>query len=133
MKHFIMGLLSAALVAGCTSTQHRKQERASAYQNLSPEVKRLVDRGQVEPGMDTNAVYLAWGAPSLVTEDSGSAPRRTIWTYYGNKAVLTHAWAYRPTGYGYWSLESVAQPHSERVTRAEVVFENARVVERKRF
>lgn len=132
MKHITQALLAAALLAGCASVHNRTQERAAAYQALSAAAKDLVDHGRVEAGMDTNAVYIAWGTPSLVTVDPGASPPQTIWTYYGNKTVLRPYWAYRPTAYGYWSLESVTDHHSERCVKAEVVFENGHVVERKR-
>jgi uncharacterized protein YceK len=133
MKHFTLALLTLTLLAGCSTVPNRTRERQAAYEALSPAAKDLVDHGRVAAGMDTNAVYMAWGAPSLVTEDTGSSPPRTIWTYYGDKTVLTPYWAYRPTAYGYWSLESVTDHHSERYTKAEVVFENGRVVDRQQF
>ena len=71
------------LIAGCaTSTvSSRKQERAEAYAALSREHKVAVDMGRVTFGMNTNAVYFAWGKPSIV-EVSGSAQ---TWLYYGSE------------------------------------------------
>jgi hypothetical protein len=57
--------LAVLLVGGCASSSiaRRKAERAGAYATWSPEIQALVSRGKLAAGMDTNAVFVAWGQP----------------------------------------------------------------------
>jgi len=82
-----MGILLAGLVlAGCaTSTvMSRKQERYAAYEALTPEMRGLVDQGQIKVGMTTDAIYIAWGPPGRMLQGENEAGKTTTWVYYGS-------------------------------------------------
>src|SRR5947208_2276670 len=87
-------LLSAALFTGCaTSTiQSRKQERAATYANLAPEMKTLVDQGQIKVGMPMDAVYIAWGPPGDILQSENQGGKTTTWLYYGSSLQETRVW-----------------------------------------
>jgi hypothetical protein len=121
-----------AFLTACSSVGARKQQRAAAYEALSPTEKNLVEHGRIERGMDTNAVYIALGPPSAVV-DTPATPPQTVWVYYGNRVVLIPAWSYFPTANGYWTLEYTPAHQSVPYTRAEVIFENGRVAKCQQF
>jgi hypothetical protein len=125
-------LLACWLMTACSTVHSREKERLAAYQALPPSVRQAVDHKQVEPGMDTNAVFFAWGPPSAV-EETPSTPPQTVWIYYGSRAVLHPGWSYLPTSRGYWTLEYTPVHHAALYTKAQVVFQDGRVVEAKRF
>jgi hypothetical protein len=111
-----MGILLAGLVlAGCaTSTvQSRKQERYAAYEALTPEMRGLVDQGQIKVGMTTDAVYIAWGPAGRVLQGENEAGKTTTWVYYGSYVQEVRYWGYRNLHYDYYPTTYV---------RAQVVF-----------
>jgi len=125
--------LLAGLIAGCaTSTvETRRQERRAAYEALPSEWRALVDQGQIKVGMSQDAVYIAWGQPSevLQSEDKGGAV--TTWQYQGAWLQETKFWTYREVArnnavFLERYLERDYDPRS--YVRAEIVFENGRVV-----
>lgn len=118
------------LLGGCSTLTARKQEKAAAYASLSEAARELVDQRRIQRGMDTNAVYIAWGKPSVVrtqppATNSGSDQ---VWIYNGNRPVLVPRWVYLPSAYGRGTLHYSPTHHSERYTKAVVFFRNDQVV-----
>jgi hypothetical protein len=76
-------LLAALLFGGCAthSVASRKQQRMAAYQALSPEIRAAVDLGRLKVGMDTNAVYIAWGPPQQILHGGNPTRETTTWLY----------------------------------------------------
>ncbi len=68
---------------GGTTLESRKQERAAAYDALSPDIKQAVDQGVLKAGMSQDAVYLAWGPASRVSHGGSSAGDTLTWVYEG--------------------------------------------------
>jgi len=120
-------VLAGAMLTACSSLNTRKQERSAAYESLPPSTRQLVDQGKISPGMDTNAVYIVLGPPSAVVGAPATQPQ-TVWVYYGSRPVLVPCWTFLPTSRGYWSLEYTPAHYAAEYTKAEVVFENGRVV-----
>jgi len=133
MRGVSWAFLLLALATACSTVAQRKQAAAAAYEGLSAADRQLVDHGQIARGMDTNAVFIAWGSPSEVIDRPASSPPETIWEYSGNRAVHIPTWSYEPSSNGYWTYEPTTVHYSERYTRAEVVFQNGRVVDFKKF
>src|SRR5258707_14992753 len=108
-------MLACLCLTGCaTSTlESRKKERPAAYAGLTPEIRALVDAGQIKVGMPMDAVYIAWGKPAqvLAREDPGGAA--TIWLYEGGWLQENRYWTRR-------SLRTYYQPMT--YVSAEVVF-----------
>src|SRR6187549_3241492 len=100
--HLIPFFLSLLLLCGCaTSTvEKRKQERYGAYSGLTPELRAVVDHGQIKVGMPMDAVYIAWGKPSQVVTRETEKGTTIIWLYHGTHFEEHHYWAYH--GYGYY-------------------------------
>ncbi|MDB6024050.1 MAG: hypothetical protein JWM68_273 [Verrucomicrobiales bacterium] len=82
---------------GCaTSTiESRRKEKTATYETLSPELKTLVDKGQLKIGMPADAVYISWGAPSQVSQAEDAAGPTTTWLYQGSYLDETRFWNYR--------------------------------------
>jgi len=97
MKSFCLVLVGALLLASCaTSTiESRRKERSTAYADLSPEQKELVDRGQIKVGMGQEAVYIAWGPPSEMVESETPQGHTTLWIYHGQVMQESRYWTYR--------------------------------------
>ncbi len=89
-------MLAGLLFAGCatSSIESRRRERSSAYSALSPEMKALVDDGQIRRGMPQDAVYIAWGKPSQVLHQEDDRGLVTFWLYHGGWLEETRYWPY---------------------------------------
>src|SRR5208283_1160360 len=60
-------LLMIVFVAGCATPStvgSRERERVAAYTSFPPEIKALVNQGEIQAGITTDAVYIAWGSPA---------------------------------------------------------------------
>jgi hypothetical protein len=118
MKNSHLLLLILVVLAGCATSsnvQTRKQERSASYAALSPEMKTLVDRGQIQIGMPMDAVYIAWGKPAQVIESESPAGASTVWLYHGAWMEETRYWGHRRLLHDYQGRTYV---------RAEVIFIN---------
>ncbi|MFO1497161.1 MAG: hypothetical protein U1G07_01975 [Verrucomicrobiota bacterium] len=127
------GWLALILVAGCSTATKRERERVEAFEAMPPAAQALVARGHIENGMDTNAVYIAWGQPSTVVENAAAAAPQTTWVYQGNRVRHLPSWSYRPNYLGYWTLEPTTLHFPEAYVKAKVVFQSGRVVEWQEF
>ena len=126
-------LTLALFAAGCaTSTvETRKRERTAAYESLSPEMRALVDVSQIKIGMPMDAVYIAWGKPTQISQGQSSEGKlTTTWIYSGTSWQEYRYWNYRQYGYGRHgyayatpTLDYDYIPYS--YTAAEVVFQDS--------
>jgi hypothetical protein len=113
-KHWILfpfSLLVGVFLAGCVAPDtiiSRQQERPAAYGALRPETRILVDQGKIKVGMDTNAVYIAWGQPGEVTEGETAAGQSTAWTYYGSYIQEVRVWGWRRMYYDYYPINYIS-------------------------
>jgi hypothetical protein len=112
-------LLPLILIAGCiapSTVLTRQRERPAAYAALSPETRALVDQGRIRVGMDTNAVYIAWGQPGEVTEGENQSGRTTSWTYYDSYLQELRVWGWHRMYYDYYPINYIS---------AQVTFTNS--------
>jgi len=72
----------------------RRVERMAAYEALTPEQKALVDRGQIQVGMPSDAVYIAWGAPGQTLLRGDASGEETTWLYTGSTTDQYINWTY---------------------------------------
>lgn len=121
MKNAFAILLAVLFLTGCATTNTidaRKRERAAGYAALSPEVRALVDGGQIRKGMTEDAVYIAWGRPAQILQQEDPQGAATIWLYEGGWMQETRYWSGRRSP----RLEHDYFPRT--YVRAEVVFVN---------
>ena len=112
----ILILLVALGLTGCTSTdtvQSRIKERYDAFTALPADVRSCVEAGQIKAGMNTDAVYIAWGSPSQVTKGGNEAGETETWIYFGGYVQSTRYWGSRRMHYDYYPANYV---------RAQVTF-----------
>jgi hypothetical protein len=138
VRAHVKGCVSAALailfLTGCatSSIETRRAEKISAYHNLNPEERQLVDAGQIKVGMSSDAVYIAWGPPSEVLESEDQNGRVTSWRYYGSWMQENRYWAYRETRRGhddlYLERYLVSDYQPRDYVRAEILLQNGRVI-----
>lgn len=118
---FVLGAL--LLIAGCTTStvESRRNERLAAYQALPAGQKAMVDQGQIQVGMNKDAVYIAWGPPAETTSAGDQNGATETWLYYGSYLQETRYWNYREVrrgGIAY--LERYYDPRD--YVRAEITF-----------
>lgn len=124
MKFFCPMIYGILLMAGCSTTnsiESRKTERSAAYASLSPEMKSLVDKGQVKAGMTQDAVFIAWGAPAQILQSGNQNGEATTWIYRGGYLEETRYWSGRRSP----QLEHDYQPRT--YVSAEIIFEDGKV------
>ncbi len=131
MKAFAAGAVVALLLMGCASSgiSARKAARVAAFQNFSSDVQRLIEHGQIAEGMDTNAVFVAWGQPSKVTRSLGNE----LWVYESGWVQKTPYWAFTPERSGYGRYDSRMVTVAQTYIWGEVRFANGRVVSWHRY
>lgn len=120
------------LLAGCkTSTiQSRIQERPAAYAALPPDIQADVDAGRIRIGMNSDAVYLAWGKPAQILESETAQGHVTTWLYEGGWMQEERYWNYRAVGTGksaYVERYLARDYYPRAYISAEVAFENGAV------
>jgi hypothetical protein len=102
-----MALAGTVLVlafSGCQSSgvAQRKAQRLEAYRYFDEATRHRVDKGKIQNGMDTNAVFIVWGQPTdAFAVDLPGGGQRTIWNY-------EEKWAYE--------FRQSAASESDRVT-----------------
>lgn len=84
-----LGLTLLLPLVGCERAHRAARRRAHPqdYAALSGEEKTAVDRGALRQGMNTNAVLIAWGAPTLVSTMSTPSGPYVIWEYYRKRVA----------------------------------------------
>jgi hypothetical protein len=97
-------LAAAALAVGCVSSSivQRKNERSDAYARLTPDWRAKVDRGEIREGMDSNAVYIAWGKPTRVESVATPAGDKIRWEYWRKWSRHHPYWSIEPGPGGYY-------------------------------
>lgn len=113
-----------AVLAGCvtpSTVESRIQERRAAYDAFSPEVRQLADAGRIRPGMDFDAVYIAWGKPDEVLASGDQRGEFVTWVYRGAFLEETRYWVGR-------RFPHLAHDYESRsYVRAEIVFFEGKV------
>ena len=102
--------LGALFLAGCatpSTVETRRQERSAAYGTLPPDQRTLIDQGQIKVGMNSDAVYIAWGRPAQVLESEDGGGRLTTWLYHGTTT----------DEYVGWRIVEVPGPNGSYLTR----------------
>jgi hypothetical protein len=131
---WIMAVVAGLWLTGCATNNidSRKQERYSAYSNLSPEQRTAVDSGQIKIGMTMDAVYIAWGKPSQVVAAENPTGSTITWLYSGSYLQSYSFWSHpayfgpydRYHGWGYSGPLLQHEYIPVNYIRAEVVFEH---------
>jgi hypothetical protein len=128
---WVLCLLWMGLWAGCqgTSPAARRAANPAAYAVLPAEWRPLVNAGKICEGMDTNAVFFAWGPPSEVQSGTLNGGSWATWSYT-ERGV-------REIGYWEWEQSTSTRPGGMEYRRAfepisflgtSVVFEGGKVV-----
>jgi hypothetical protein len=111
-------LLLSLLLVGCAThgtIQTRRQERASGYASLTPDLQKLVDEGRIARGMSEDAVFIAWGKPAQVLRQENAGGAATIWLYEGGWMEETRWWPH-------YSRAPVNEYQPRTYVSAEIVF-----------
>lgn len=132
--------LSAVIFASCapSTPAARIAAQPAMFESLPARQKDLVRQGQIDKGMGTDAVYLAWGRASRVYEGSEGGDPTLRWDYNGSSAIATNSYGYfGPYGWGYgygygWRYGRYPYYAGPDVTyvpyrKATVLFRNGRV------
>jgi len=96
VKQGLAFLIALLVLTGCaTSTiESRRGERADSFAALSPELKSLVNDGQIRRGMTQDAVYIAWGKPAQILQHEDEQGVVTLWLYHGGWMEETRYWTH---------------------------------------
>lgn len=134
--------LSAGIFASCapSTPAARIAAQPAMFAALPARQKELVRQGQIDKGMGTDAVYLAWGKASREYEGYEGRAKTLRWDYNGSTPVYSHGyfgafgWGYGRFGpsYGYSPYNYYGAGFGPEVTyvpyrRASVLFRNGSV------
>jgi outer membrane protein assembly factor BamE (lipoprotein component of BamABCDE complex) len=78
---FLVAVVGAALLAGCSTPSSRIKEHPDAFARLTPEQQALVQAGQVGVGFDMETVKLALGDPDAITLHTNAMGQTQVWHY----------------------------------------------------
>ncbi len=130
-RTIFVAVVGMVLLAGCATSGPYLQTAADrqAYATLVPNMRQLVDRGQIEKGMDPETVRLSWGNPAVQIPIPGQSPAEDSmrWEYYGSRWVNVPRWVYVYDRYGGYMLDFRMDRQVERYVRAVVIFEKGKV------
>lgn len=133
----IAGLVFSISNCAMNTPQGRIQKNPAAFAALSSAEKSLVEQGKIQPGMTREAVVLAWGKPSAISERGGRGQsNQEVWKYMGHYPVYTDrlvvggGYNYRYHGRGYCGPGIYFEPTVEYLPYlvAVVEFANGRVM-----
>src|SRR5213596_3448759 len=110
-------LLATAVVTGCSTVGSRKAEQTDAYNALSARHRALVDEGFIDVGMNTNAVYIAWGKAYEIMRVDFPSGERTVWVYTGAVSEPVSSWQYRPSSNPYSARRGTYEPTTTTILR----------------
>lgn len=112
MKGALLASLAPLLLASCSvnTPTKRIEKNAAIYEELSPEHKALVQRGQIKEGMPPTGVFLAWGNPESKSEGEKKGQRFERWNYIGHAPVYRQGY-YGGYGYGYGRYGRYGRPY----------------------
>ena len=132
--------LSAVIFASCapSTPAARIAAQPAMFESLPARQKDLVRQGQIDKGMGTDAVYLAWGRASRVYEGSEGGDPTLRWDYNATSTIATNSYGnFGPYGWGYgygygWRYGRYPYYAGPDVTyvpyrKATVLFRNGRV------
>ena len=137
----IAAVSAAILASSCapSTPAARIAAQPAMYERLSSHEKELVSQGQIDKGMGTDAVYLAWGRANREYDGSEGGARTLRWEYTGTTPVYGSSFGYfGPYGWGHGRLGPYGYypyngyPYGPDVVyapyrRASVLFRNGRV------
>jgi len=126
---------AAYWVARCSENlgeSDRALKEYDAFLALGPKDRALVDEGFIDVGMNTNAVYIAWGKPYEIMRVDFPSGERTVWVYTGAVSEPVSTWQYRPSSSPYSARRGSYEPTTTTILRRRtngwVSFENGAVV-----
>jgi len=105
-----------------------------SFQTFDAGPRNLVNKGRIQNGMDTNAVFIAWGQPTdAFTVDLPGGGQRMIWTYeekwfYERKRYVITGHVY---GHSTYALERSRMPI--RYVAKSATFAQGKVVQWKKY
>jgi len=143
-----LGTLAIAS-AGCQSSgvAQRRAQRIEVYQSFDAATRRLVDKGGIQNGMDTNAVFIAWGQPTdAFTIGLPGGGQRLIWNYeekwayeFKRRTRAAPSPVYTMAPYGYTPQPTYQRGETERwripitYVSKSVTFSEGKVMEWKKL
>ena len=97
---YFTAIISMLATTGCStlsgsSLDARKKERYSAYQALPVDIRQAVDTGTLKAGMNTDAVYIAWGSPSEMISGGNASGEYVTWIYKAQYIQQVESFGYR--------------------------------------
>lgn len=121
------------LAVGCSTTQSRSKEKQASFDKLTPKQKSDVLDGMVSVGMDTDAVFIAFGPPDRKSKE-GKFER---WIYTKPEFYDIPHWRYRcvqRAGGGISTIPEYDPLQMKReVDSLEVFFKNGKVMDWKKL
>lgn len=136
----LAGSVLALAFASCalSTPEARIAAQPVLFDKLPDRHQELVRQGRIDKGMNTDAVYLAWGRPAREFEGSEGGAATLRWDYAGTTPVYTNQ-IYGYGGYGgyrYGRHGRYGYPYGYGIgqeiayvpyRRASVLFHNGRV------
>lgn len=137
-----LAALLAGILASCapSNPESRIAAQPAMYEALPARHKELVRQGEIDKGMGTDAVYLAWGKASREYEGYEGSAKTLRWDYsgaapvYSNGYFGSYGWGSGRFGpySGYGPYDYYGMGYGTGVTyvpyrRASVLFRSGRV------
>ena len=132
----VCGAAVAITLIGCQSSgiARRKAGRIETYNSLTADSRALIDKGEIQAGMDTNAVFIAWGEPGEVRSVDSPDEPEVVWFYYKHFTREHPRWVQRYERYGFYgTYDYRPEMTSHNYLARTVVFKGGRAVRWQNF
>lgn len=74
-------ILGAAGLTGCSTFNSRAQEKAAAYNSLTPQTQQRLEKGKITIGDTPDMVFIALDNPDAKRDITTASGAETVWIY----------------------------------------------------
>jgi len=121
----ILLLMTSLMLMSCSTSNPgtRIEKNLSVYQKLSHEQQELVRKGEIQEGMTSEAVFLAWGHPDSKVSGQEKGQRFERWDY------LALAPVYRNGFYGDFGMGFGHGPYRRNGRHAYPIYQGVTAID----
>ncbi|HEY4302354.1 MAG TPA: hypothetical protein VGM73_15890 [Candidatus Didemnitutus sp.] len=85
----VLFVLAALVLAACSTPSSRIASNRAAFDQMSPDARRLIEAGRIDIGFSPEMVTLALGEPAHRFMRKSTTGDTEVWVYHDNKPEIS--------------------------------------------